>query len=272
MDELTLQLNDLIGGLVNRMDQPPTQALQDAYIGNTGIGTAENATVPTHCLRTVSQRSLSDPVTFLSEILHEPAGADVFARLVTDPVLGALPGVGLGGTAPIVFNNANDPIQRQRINDLVLIGIRAKVSAMAQAGNGGPGSPFNYGRYVKSLENFVKNFVVLRVYHTSDTSDPWIDDTPLRYFDRPSSDFLPVPPVMWKDRDPKMELDVRTADFGGAKGKLPSLEVTDNVLDLQLSIIIESLWIPNPKACGNFWPGSLCPASHVKNLPGYVGK
>ena len=273
MDKTLLKLNDLLGGLISRTNERPAASLQAGYLNKGGYGHQgmfENAEVPLHCLRSVSQRSLSTPNTFLSQLVNVAAGADVFAALVT-AASGALPGVALGGTAPIVFNDANDNDQRQRINGLVCIGMRAKVTAQAQAGVGGPGTPFNYGLYARSLENMVKNFVVIRVFHTSDDSDPWVNDTPLRYFDRPPGYFLPIPPVLWRNRDPKMEIDVRPADFGALAGALPSLAVSDNVLDVQLSILVESLWIPNPKACGDFWPGSLCPADRVKNAPNYKG-
>jgi hypothetical protein len=118
----------------------------------------------------------------------------------------------------------------------------------------------------------VKMYVVVRAYATSDGQEPWIDDTPLYFFDRPEGEFVYVPMVYWRDRDPHMELDVRPADFGGAAGALPSLITQDNPLDVQLSILVESLWMPNPQTCGNYWPGSMCPDKHVKNAPGYRGK
>lgn len=271
MESTFTKINTLLGGLIAWTNERPAASLQVGYLGKGGYGgSLENVGVPPHCLRSVSQRSLSTPNSFLSQLVAVPAGDDVFAALVT-AATGALPGVGLGGTAPIIFNDANDNDQRQRINGLVCIGMRAKVTAQAQAGVGGPGTPFNYGLYARSLENFVKQFVVLRVFHTSDDSDPWVNDTPLYYFDRPGGDFLPIPPVLWRNRDPKMELDVRPASFGALAGALPSLAVTDNALDVQLSILVESLWIPSPQECGDFWPGSLCPANRVKNAPNYKG-
>lgn len=275
MDEFELanELTGLIGGLVNLTEQPPIVGLQSGY-AETGreSGSCENAIVPTHCLRTVSQRSLSTPNTFLSEQVHIAAGADVFAALVTSGATGALPGVGTGGTAPIVFNNADVQAERQRIDELVLIGARAKISVHLQAGQGGALDSFNQGQYANNVRDFIRSYVVFRVFHTADANEPWISDTDLWYLDRPDGEFLAMPPVLWKDRDPKMELDVRVADFGAAAGALPTLSVTGVDLDAQLSILFETLWIPSPDYCGNYWPGSFCPSSHVANTPGYKGR
>jgi len=265
-------LQNTADGLISTMKQSRTKSLQSGYVDGRSLGACENVGLPVHCLRTVSQRSLSVPVTFLSKVVQVPAGNDVFAAVVTDATDGALPGVGLGNTAPIVFNDANVQAQRQRVDELVLYAVRAKVTAQATAGPGGPGDPFNYGLYVKTLEDMVKMYVVMRCYATADDQEPWFDDTPLYYFDRPDGEFVYVPAVYWKDRDPHMELDVRVADFGGDAGALPSLITEDNPLDCQLSILVESLWTPNPQTCGNYWPGSICPTKHVKNAPGYIGK
>ena len=266
------QLSGLLGGLIQQGAQAPTIGLQSGY-AETGRapGSCENAVVPTHCMRTVSQRSLSAPVTFLSAPVHVAAGANVFLAIIS-AATGCLPGVGLGGTAPIVFHDANVQAQRQRVDELVLIGARAKVAIQATAGTGGAIAPFNIGLYVKSIQDFVKDYVVFRVYHTADANEPWVDSTPLRYLDRPDGEFVAMPPVLWKDRDPRMELDVRVADFGAGAGALPTVQVLGFDLDLQASILFESLWIPNPDYCGSYWPGQMCPKTHVANAKGYTGR
>jgi len=272
VDGLVVQLQGLIGGLINQEDLPPTRGLQSGY-AETGMspGSCENALVPTHCLRTVSQRSLSAPVNFLGSPVHIPAGTDVFAALVTAPGTGCLPGVGTGGTAPIVFHDANVQAQRQRVDELVLWGARAELSVQAQAGLGGA-VPFNQGEYVNSVRDFMLDYIVFRVFHTSDRNEPWVDSTPLRYLHRKPGNFLAMPPVLWKDRDPRMELDVRVADFGAAAGALPTVQLGSIDIDAQASILFETLWIPNPDYCGSYWPGTICPKKHVANMPGYVGK
>jgi hypothetical protein len=270
--ELATEVTGLVGGLVNLLEQPPTVGLQSGW-AETGRapGSCENAIVPTHCMRTVSQRSLSTPNTFMSSQVHIAAGADVFDALVTNAGTGALPGVGSGGTAPIVFNSADIQAQRQRVDELVLIGARAKFAVHLQAGTGGV-TPYNQGQYSNNVRDFLRAFIVFRIFHTADVNEPWVSDTDLWYLDRPDGEFLAMPPVLWKDRDPKMELDVRVADFGAGAGQLPELSVTGVDLDAQLTIIFETLWIPSPDYCGNYWPGSFCPASHVANTPGYKGR
>jgi hypothetical protein len=271
--ELVTKLHGLLGGLIEQTEQSPVISLQSGW-AETGRapGSCENAIVPTHCLRTVSQRSLSTPNTFLSLQNHIPAGVNVFDALITNAVTGALPGVALGGTAPIIFNSANIQAQRQRVDELVLIGARAKVSLQLQAGDGGPVVPFNQGNYKEAVEDFIRQYVVFRIYHTADQNEPWVSDTPLKYVDRPDGEFLAMPPVLWKDRDPRMELDVRVADFGAGAGQLPVLSNTAVDLDAQCTILFETLWIPSPDHCGNYGPGSMCPKTHVANAPGYVGR
>lgn len=271
-EETLIQLNGLIASLNTQLMRSPTVSLQSGYADRSPAPkNCESAIQPTHCLRTVSQRSLSCPVTFLSDPVHVAGTADVFAALVTG-VTGCLPGVGLGGVAPIEFNDANVQAQRQRVDELVFWGARAKVSVMAVAGDGGVILPFNLGLYAQSIADFIKDYVVFRTYATSDVNEPWIDSTPLRYFDRPGGDFVAVPPVLWKDRDPVMQLDVRVADFGAGAGALPTVQLGTIDLDAQCSILFETLWIPNPDYCGEYWPGSSCPKEHVHGVPGYKGR
>lgn len=266
------KLTSLVGGLIEQRRQPPIVGLQSGY-QETGMTprACENAVVPNHCMRTVSQRSMSAPVNFLGLTAHVAAGGNVFVAAVTDPATGLLNGVGLGGTAPKIFHNANVQVERQRVDELVLWGGRAKVSVQVVAGVGGT-TPFNVGEFVSTLKDFIRSYVVFRVFHTSDVGEPWISDTPIFYVDRPDGEFVPFPPVLWKDRDPKMELDVRVADFGAAAGQLPELSVTGIDLDVQASILFETLWQPDPEQCGNYWPGLSCPKNRVANTKGYIGR
>ena len=63
MDKTLLKLNDLLGGLISRTNERPAASLQAGYLGKGGygLGSFENAETPVHCLRSVSQRSLSTP-------------------------------------------------------------------------------------------------------------------------------------------------------------------------------------------------------------------
>ena len=270
MDETLVQIQSLIGGLVTQMDQPPTVGLQSGY-ARTGSapGWCENAVVPTHCMRTVSQRSLSTPNTFLSDVVSIALGADMFDALVTYAD-GALTGATAIGT-PIRFNDANVQGQRARVDELVLIGMRAKVALWLVSNQAA--DQFNMGPAVQAAKDMVKDYVNIRVFHTSDQpGEPWIDFTPLRYFDRPEGEFVAVPPVIWKDRDPVMDISVRNADFGDAAGNQPSFNTLGQTLVGQLSILVESLFVPDPDYCGDYWPGLMCPKTAVKNHGAYKGK
>lgn len=271
--DLMVATQGLIGGLIEQADREPTIGLQSGW-ANAGHapGSCETAIVPTHCLRTVSQRSLSEPVTFLGALTHVAAGADLFDAAVTSVATGCLPGVGTGGTAPIVFNSANVQVSRARTENLVLWAQRAKIAVMLQTSDGGAINDINLGPVGRQLVDFMRSYVVERVFHTSDPGAPWIDDTPLWYFDRPDGKFVAVPPVLWRERDPYMELDVRTADFGAAANALPTLSLGSIDVDVQAGIMIESLWIPNPDQCGAYWPGQFCPREHVEGTTGYRGK
>lgn len=261
MEALYNKVNDLVTAVIEQANQAPISGVEAVQVQQEQIAN------PVHCLRSASQRSLSTPVTFLSNLTLLPAGSDLFSFGVTGAT-GALAGV---TSAPINFHDSNDQTERQRIDELVLIAIRSKVAVMLQAGLGGPGTPFDVGSLPVEFAKLINQYVVLRAYSTADTNDPWIGDTPLSFFERPGGEFVPVPPVYWRDRGPKMQLDTRTADKGALAGSLPTFFLSDNAVDLQVSIQVESLWIPRPDVCGSHWPGEQCPATHVKNADGYKG-
>lgn len=253
------QLSGLLGGVVTQQPQRP--------ISTTG-GSCENAGVTVHCLRSVAQRSLSTPTTFLSQNVIVAAGADIFEPLVHG-ITGCIAGAGPAGT-PIDFNDANIQPERARIDNLVLIGMRAKVAVFCITND--PASAFDVGLFTSSISDFIKQYVAIKVFNLSDNSDPWIDTTDLAYFARPSGMFVAVPPLLFKDRDPKMTISTRNADKGFSAGALPIITTLAAGVSVQASILIESLFVPSPSACGDAWPGSLCPPSAVKNSDCYRGR
>ena len=269
-DQILENVQGLLGGLAVQMEREPTIGLQSGYASG-GAPACENVAVPTHCFRTVSQRSLSTPTLFLSQAVAVGAGLNI-TDLITFGVAGALPGAtatSLGGAA-INFNDGNVQPQRARVDDLVLIGLRSRTTVYVLTNNV-VAAPFDVGSLVESVADFVKNSVVLRIYHTSDVSDPWVDSTPLAYFERPAGEFVAVPPVIWKDRDPKMQIQGRAADFGAAAGAMPNVQVPFNTI-AGASILIEAIFVPNPDQCGPYWPGQSCPKNRIKGMSGYVGK
>lgn len=264
--ELIDNMQGLIGALTTQMGREPTKGLQSGYAVS-GAPSCENIAVPTHCFRTVSQRSLSTPTSFLSLPNAVAANNDLYVPITTGAngaIIGATP-----GGAPIDFNDANVQPQRARVDQLVLIGMRTR-TVVWMVTNDTVVFPSDVGEFPSAMADIIRNNTVLRVYHTSDESDPWIDDTPLAYFERPAGEFVAVPPVIWKDRDPKMQIQQRFADFGALAGAVPVLTVPFNS-SIGLNILVEALFIPNPDLCGDYWPGQACPRNRVKGAQGYIG-
>ena len=183
---------------------------------------------------------------------------------------GAVAGTGPAGQ-PITFNNANIQAERARVSGLVLFGIRVDVTVYCITDD--LASAFDVGEFVKSLEALIRHYVALQVFWTSDDADPWISTTDLDYFQRPGGAFIAVPPLMFKDRDPQMQLDMRVSDKGSAAGQLPMVTTDATDVSVACSILVECLFGPDPKVCGgDTWPGQLCPTSGIKNHPDYRGK
>ena len=226
----------------------------------------------THCDRTVSQRSLSVISTFIGDpsAVGPPnvaIGANMFNELFRDANQGAAPGT-------ISFNVANNNIERQKINQLVLFAVRAQVNvALLDATALAASGPIDVSRLQKQLEDFAYQYYELKVFHTSDASDPWVDRTPLSYFARPKGDFVLIPPCKWVDRDQSMELSFAGGQFGTGAGNPPDITSSVRSFDGQASISIETLWMPDPNLCGeSSWPSQICPKDKIANTPQYAGK
>ena len=272
-------LGQLSGAIEGLTPAGPRRVLHPLQQGRftTGNGMPDShccAVVPTHCFRTVSQRSLSTPVNFTSQQQsgppNIPSGTDLYAALINS-AQGALPGVTAAGPG-IIFNNANVQDERARIYDLVLIGIRAVVTAtIVDATPSATQTSLCADELQSRVEEITSEYVTLKVYHTADRNDPWIDETPLKYFMRENDEFLPVPPVKWIDRDPAMELGIRNSDFGANAGAIPAFSSSVHDFDGTLNILVESLFIPDPDSCGPYWPGELCAKDMVANTKGYKG-
>lgn len=224
----------------------------------------------THCDRTVSQRSLSVISTFLGTQSKGPPNiaiaADIFDELFRDAAQGAAPGT-------TVFNDANDSTERQKINQLVLFAIRAEVTVTLMDASAVAVGAINVSTIQRQLEDLAYQYYELKVFHTADTSDPWIDRTPLSYFARKKGEFVLIPPVKWVNRDPTMQLGIAGGQFGGGAGAPPSLTSSVRAFEGIASIEIETLWMPDPNVCGNpSWPSRICPMDKIANTPQYTGK
>lgn len=223
----------------------------------------------THCDRTVSQRSLSVISNFLGDPFGTPniAIADnIFIELFLDSVQGAVPGT-------ITFNDANNSIQRQKINQLVLFAIRAEVNVVLMDASPIAVGAIDVSNLQERLENLAYQYLHLKVFHTADTSDPWIDATPLSYFAREKGDYVLIPPVKWVNRDPTMQLGFAGAAFGTGAGELPEVVSSVRAFEGTASVSIETLWMPDPNMCdAPSWPNRVCDRNMIANTPQYAGK
>lgn len=301
---------DTLGGLVRR------HMRREDYATDLGLAFARQSMQPgaleryvpsMACWQSVSQRSLSNPITFLSDLLSlhwgEPLAGPVFsllAQLLTGPGGAITPPA---GQDTLRFNDANAGARAQ-LRDRVLIGMRAKVTVMVEFEDlplAIVGTHQNSGDLAETIENFIRDYVEIGIFNTADASvingvivladdddhkagDPWLGFTPLRYFDRPPGDFLPVPPLLWAGRDLNCQIAVRDGQFGHvgnkqyndkavpmvASGNTTGIAATvDQNVTIQLGILVESIFVPNPRACSGSWPGELCPTHKIGNHPDY---
>jgi len=282
-------LRELVGGLVEQQQLDPVLSLQEGFtIGPNSRNrywkpgmqkgeACECVMPPTHCFRSSSQRSMDTPVTFMSSAELVPATVDAWPVLVQNALTGLLQGQGTTGTGQgVVFHDADNNAQRERIANLVLMALRAKVTVYSQwalVDGVLPMNPIDLGEWSDSFEQAILDFVGVEVFSTSDRSEPWVSFTPLAYFCRPDNLFVPLPWVLWRDRDPACRLIDRPAEQNNGPigvAEYPEIRLDNATLDYQAFITIESLWIPNPDVCGPYWPGELCPPHLVANTPSFM--
>jgi hypothetical protein len=237
----------------------------------------ECAINPTHCFRTVSQRQLSVATRFLSDRRAIAAGDDIFSTLFNS-ASGALGAIAVNGPG-VIFNDANDNVERRRIYDMVLIAMRASIDVQLTDAFAPAAGSIDIASLQDSVEAFAAEYLSFKVYHSADRADPFVDSTQLKYILRPrggdrgaGSPYLLVPPVKWIDRDPAMEILVSGAEKGAAAGAAPTLQNTVRDMDGTASITIDCLFVPDPEVCPDLWPGQLCPKESIANTPWYTGK
>jgi len=313
------QTAEQTAGLVRQMQRHQTVALelQAANRRSTACaGAIERYVPPLGCYRTVSQRSLSFPTTFLSRHRRLNWGAagggpllhSLFHDLLNDVTLGASWGAIVPPDAhsnppedpdSLRFLDNNGPA-RARVNNLVLVAMRAKVSVQLTFEKTGLASfneQYPAGRAVKTFEDFIRDYIAIGLYHTADSrirtgtvqpspgeerGYPWVDFTPLRYFDRPDGQFMAVPPLLWRGRDTHAVILARKGEHGTADNwnynntimpYVGSVNTTTGNLFInaygQASLLVEALFVPSPEACGDQWPGELAPTHKIGNHPDY---
>jgi hypothetical protein len=224
-DRVVRRTAESAAGLIQLAQQRKTVALDIEHAAKRHAicaGAIERYVPPLSCYRSVSKRSLSTPTTFLSthqrldwggsfltftsalfELLHGDDGAGVpFGALA----LAQLP----PQPDTLRFLDTNSP-DRARIENMVLIGMRAKVAVdltFEETGLSSFNEEYNAGAAADTIENYVRDYVALAAYYSADSlvatdtvtpdaaapaspnvyrrpAEPWFDFTPLRYFRAP---------------------------------------------------------------------------------------
>lgn len=269
------QMGGIMQGLQAMMPPGGPKPLQQGRVINgampDGADVCGCAINPTHCFRTVSQRSLNVPTRFLSEDLSIAAGDDLFDTLFTS-INGALGDITPGSGSGVVFNSANGAqAERARVYDLVLIAVRSDITVLLDDATAVGAGAIDVSAVQSRLEELANEFIALKVFHASDPADPWIDHTNLRYFQRPPGQFVLVPPVKFIDRDPYMEIVCDVAEKGGAAGGAPVFTFPARDLQGCACVTVEAIFIPDPSQCSDLWPGELCPRDTIANTATYKG-
>jgi hypothetical protein len=301
-----------VGGLVTQAQQRATHGVDLAFAASRlAPSRFDRYTPQLSCYRTVSQRSLSVPTTFMSAEYRPAEGwggslASHFYELLSSPTYGAVqPDAGRDTTR---FFDANRQTERARIAGMVLIGMRVKIGVKLWWGGSGPYvevDDVSAGELPNQLADLVRDNLRIAIYHTADDlsntgaivalppnaaaqkAEPWVDWTPLRYFDRADGEFVPVPPLLWptRNRDPNMQITpypaefaVSAADnasynneplpfFGSVAPATPPAQIA--FFTSRLVIVVEALFVPSPEDCGKYWPGVLCPTHKIGLHPHY---
>jgi hypothetical protein len=257
-------------GLQHR-GSPQAFQMNRTYPAPANASLCECAINPSHCYRTISQRSLSVVTRFagaqISGPPNFPSGFDIFTSM-TISGQGCIPSANV---QPMVFNDANNATDRRRIYDLVLFAMRASVNVkMLDASVAAVQEVADVSTLLQELAQTAYDYVKLTTFHTADRQEPWFDCT-LGYLCRPFGQFVLVPPLKWVDRDPAMQLELVPAEYGAGAGGWPSMTATIRPFDGTMSIVVECLYLPDPETCPDIWPGELCPKESIGNTPWYRG-
>ena len=282
---MTQRLEDvqgLLGGLVTQHIRRRELAYYDwSRLVNQPLP-IDRCIPPAHCWRSVSKRTLSAPVTFLSNTLF------AFFGVGSAPFYGYTGG-GAGTLSPPASafnapalanafwdNNVNTSQERGRVDGLVLIGLRARVTLALWFRRVPAPAPPAIGQWranstTAALRRYLADYTTLRIRPRADDGDPWIEDIPLSYLERPDGRFVAVPPLLWTGRSAVATLQGRAADFGARAGGIPDVRsgVADLFSNTQAELLIEGLWIQPPDKCGTEWPGAYCPVEVIGNHPQY---
>lgn len=261
--QLMIQAQGLLGGLQAAMYAPRAYELSPGVDGSLGYN---NCLCRVHCFRSVSQRKLSNPRRFCFNVTTG-GGADIIDDIITNTqAAGGLeitpgdetnPGVGL------TFYDANSEAERGEIEDLVLFALR--VTCCLNFVSSAPTNPQGTAGEVASITDFdglndaiccaLLQQLGVRIFASADRNSPMIDWTPLSYFVN-NGQFVPIPAILWNDRDPKVLLEARFS-FNDNTALCPIPAPANGGITSGL-LSIEGLWAPDPTVCGNEWPGGLC--------------
>ena len=221
---LALQLSDmtgLIGGLVTQeIQRRQSTRYAWASLGLVDAPLSHLPTPPAECWRSVSQRTQSHPVTWLGQTQFDPTvsnpyeAAMIAAELPREPLVD-VNSVDFAQIAP--FYDNDDQVDRARLDNLVLIGLRAELVAAAVGRSFASVDPDRYqsDEYNEAIPNFARHYLSFRIAATPTRRDPWVIDTPLDYLWRADRRFVAVPPLIWSQRDVTCNWVSRPPDGSG---------------------------------------------------------
>lgn len=224
--------------------------------------------ITTHCYRSISQRGLTFTRRLCANLLAL-AGSDLVGGLV-----GVLGITTFDQTGGVPLFNADNALERQQTTGLVWLATRAGICTSVRtasppiASGGSPGSQNrlqDWDGLERALGCYMLSQLGLSWYNSSDRRDPYVEFENLLYFSRPDGGFVPHPAMYYprptpacedhKDRDPSAFLEIRPSFNTDLLCALQSPAITTLT---QIIVEIDTLWVPDPRVCGNDWPGHLC--------------
>lgn len=224
----------------------------------------DGAIVQTLCYRSISKRALTFARRYCVDVAVA-GGVDAIAAILA--ALGITPGAGGG----LRLFDGNNEAERSQLNKMVWPATRVWCCASVLVSDSpDPDGAEGAMAWIVPLRGLEEQICCLllsqlgfRIFNSSDRADPLIDFTPLDYWSRPGLPYIPQPALMFIDRNPVTFLESRGAfNTGLICGlQMPAGEAVTYQINLEL--VIETLWLPNPALCGPNWPGQLCPQDFI---------
>lgn len=236
--------------------------------GSLGNPILNKACVITHCYRSISKRALVFTRNICSGARNFVTGTGaVTADLLTGMGFGS-PVVGEGQGITIYDSNAER--ERGQVENMVLVALRVNCCvgitdlAVTETIPGGPTSvnvTTDFNGQQEALCCAILTQTGLRIFNSNDTKDPWVDFTNLLYFAGP--DFVPVPPLKYVDRDQRIFFEAREPFYPAGLGTVCPIIFGGNTFAASMVLSFQAIFLPDPRLCGDDWPGRLCPEDMI---------